>query len=215
MLLKFFHIYRTWWLQGLVMKYKAFCFQVSGSNMVQVDSAKDYSHWVSVFDGLCKMHWFSSPGRQVCISHKATVTADTNWCPCWHFRSSQKLNECSNWARCCQCSTQSRPWLWGSDKACEYRGWPWAKRGCRSVPLFYGLLVLKVMVTYPDSHMLLRVMVNSWVMSTALGERETQSTGRSKNGLEMFELGRETRTIWKTELALFACFCRSWDLLGI
>jgi len=56
------------------MKYKAFYFQVSGSSMVQVDSAKDYSHWVSVFDGLCKIHWFSCPSRQMCISHKATVT---------------------------------------------------------------------------------------------------------------------------------------------
>lgn len=44
-----------------------------------------------LFDGLCKMHLFSSPGRQVCISHKATAAADTNWYPCWHFWSSQNL----------------------------------------------------------------------------------------------------------------------------
>lgn len=81
------------------------------------------------------------------------------------------------------------------------------RAGCSSVPLLYGLLVLKVMVTYPDSHMLLGVVVNSWVMSTALGQRETQSAGRSNNGLEMFQLGGETKTNWKTELALLAYFC--------
>lgn len=156
MLLKFFHIYRTWWLQGSVTKYKAFCFQVSGSNVVQVDSAKDYSHWVSVFDGLCKMHWFSNPSRQVCISHKATVTADTNWYPCWHFRSSQKLNRCRNWARCCQCSKQSRPWLWGSGKPMNIVADCEQKEECQSVALLYSLLALKVMVTYTDNHMLVR-----------------------------------------------------------
>lgn len=42
--------------------------------MVQVGGAKDNSHWASVFDGLCKMHRFPSPGGQVCVSHTATAT---------------------------------------------------------------------------------------------------------------------------------------------
>lgn len=143
MLLKFFHIYRTWWLQGLAVKYKAFCFQVSSLNMVQVGSAKDYSHWVSVFDGLCKMHRFSSPGRQVCISHKATAAADTNWYPCWHFGSSQKLNGCWNWARCCQCSERSRLWWWGGDEPMNVMDGCGQKKD-QSIALLYSLLALKL-----------------------------------------------------------------------
>lgn len=148
MLLKFFHIYRIWWLQGLVMKYRAFCFQVSSSNVLQVDSAKDYSHWISVFDGLCKMHWFLNPGRQVCISRKATVTADTNWYPCWHSQSSQKLNGCRSCARCCQCSECSRWWLGGRG----YWGWLKAKRGWQSVALLCIALYSFYLFFYTKSY---------------------------------------------------------------
>lgn len=49
-------------------------------------------------------------------------------------------------------------------------------------------------------------MVNYWTMSTALHEREVQSTGRSKKGLEMYQLIRESKTNWRIELDLLAYF---------
>lgn len=151
LLLKFFHTYRTWWLQGLVMKYEAFCFQVNGSNVVQVDSAKDYSHWISEFDGLCKMHWFPNPCRQVCISHKATVTADTNWYPCRHSESSQKLNGCRHWARCCQCPGLPRAWLWGSKKPMDVKA-DWKQEGVGLLHCSVFWLALEVMATQIHIH---------------------------------------------------------------
>lgn len=164
MLLKFFHLYRTWWLQGLAVKYKAFCFQVSSLNMVQVGSARDDSHWVSVFDALCQMHGFPSPGRQVWITYSNSHT-DTNCYPCWHVWSSQKFNGCCNWARCSQCSEQLRPWWWW---ASECQGLLWVKKSIRHwCCIVLQLACIKVMVAHADIYVL-GERVNSWAILAGL-----------------------------------------------
>lgn len=166
-------------------------------------SAKDCSHWVSVFDGLCKTHWFSNPSRQVCISQKATVTADANWYPCWRFQSSQKLNGCRNWARCYRCSKQSRPWLWGSDKPvnimadCEQKGMSVCCVALQfACTKSYGNV--HIIICWWERHGKLLDSVNS------LGREG--SAGRSKNRLETYERIRETKVNRRIQLDLLAYF---------